>query len=243
MKRAIAVVFLLIGMGIGGFGYALLPADHGRYEYVVQIADPRPPAESEMPASLAELGTVRVVVMEAPEESSEVPAVLLAPNMSELLGAAEDCALGRLPSVGEQEAVAGNATDLVRGPAQVADETVEIVGVLQKLGPAFDGKLVMDPSESFEAALREAGWEAEVHYLVLADTWHARGEVLARLETEPDLLPSPEARVVGTSSPPVVSPLVRTILAVALICMGVVTIAIQLRGFSRQELEGKFRRE
>lgn len=242
MKRAIAVVFLLIGMAIGGLGYALLPADHGRYEYVVQVADPRPPAESEMPSSLAELGAVRAVVMHAPEGTSGVPAMLLLPNMSDLFGA-EDCGLGRLPSVGEQEALAGDATGLTRGPTQVAGQTVEVVGLLQKLGPAFDDKLVMDPSESFEAALREDGWEAEARYFVLAETWRERGEVLARLEAEPDLLPSPEAHVVGTSRAPVVSPLVRVILAVALICTGVVTIAIQLRGFSRQDLERRFRRE
>jgi len=242
VKRAIAVVFLLIGMAIGGLGYALLPADHGPQEYLVRIADPRPPAESEMPSGLAELDAVRAVVMHAPEATSGVPAVLLLPNMSELFGA-EDCALGRLPGGGEQEAVAGDATGLTRGPTQVAGQTVEVVGLLQKLGPAFDDKLVMDPSESFEEALREAGWEAQARYFVLAETWRDRGEVLERLQANPELLPSPEAHVVGTSRPPVVSPLVRMMLAIALIGMGVVTIARQLRGFSRQDLERKFRRE
>ena len=180
--------------------------------------------------------------MHAPEATSGGPAVLLLPNMSELFGA-EDCALGRVPSEGEQEAVAGDATGLVRGPTQVAGQTVEVVGLLQKLGPAFDDRLVMDPSESFEEALREAGWEAEARYFVLAETWSDRGEVLARLEAEPDLLPSPEAQVVGTSRPPVVSPLVRMMLAIALIGVGVVTIAMQLRGFSRQDLARRFRRE
>jgi len=45
MKHPIAVVFILVGLGLGALALTVLPAGHGRLEYMIEVVDPRPASE------------------------------------------------------------------------------------------------------------------------------------------------------------------------------------------------------
>jgi hypothetical protein len=241
MKRIIAVIFILAGCTVGAFGLALLPGDHGRFEYIIEVVDPRPAAQSVMPEGLAALGAVRALALKPPISASKPQRVLLVAGLAGLLKAS-DCALGSLPTSREWQGLAGSDSGLDRGPLQLNGQEVQICGLLQELGPLWDGSLVMAASESVEEALREAGWEAQARYLLFAASWDERGKMLAKLEADTQLLPTPEAMIVSPARRPPLSRGAKLVVAVALVCAGLFVLGCQLRGLSREEVARRFGR-
>ena len=146
VKRSLAVAFIILGLAVGTLGLLVLPAGHGRFEYLVEVVDPRPAAESAMPQALAEMGAVRAVVMTNPSEGGRPRQVLLLPDLPARLKMS-DCALGVLPAEAEWSGLAGFNSGLERGTISAVDHRVSICGQLQSLAPVFDASLVMELSE------------------------------------------------------------------------------------------------
>jgi hypothetical protein len=213
----------------------LLPGDGGRLEYLIQIVDPRPAAESEMPAGLRDLGAIRAVVASPAPAGEGGMRIVLLPDLEATLTSA-DTALGVLPGPGELAGVAGADTGLGRGGTILAGRRVVVSGVLQSLGHPFDGSVVMKESDELESELGAAGWSLRAHYLIPAESWEEREAALGRLSGDPLLLPVPESDVIAPGRPPRLPRRMRLSAAIALICCGLAVLGWQLRGLSREEI-------
>lgn len=241
---------------VGGVGWALLPHDEGRYAYVVAVVDPRPLPEAEMPPGLktrevtrthivipvtARIQAARVTMLSRPEGADGPGKVAMVENLSEYIKSA-DCQLGRMKP-GVSAAAAGAATGLRRGPIELGrTDRTTIAGLLEPLGPLFDDALWMETSPSLADELAQAGWRTEVRYLLFAETWGERGQLLAQLQADPALLPVPGAQVLSPAEPPALSQPIRLALAAVLALIGLTLIARRVRRMSRQEMADRFGR-
>ncbi len=240
MNRHVALAFTLVGLTVGAIALFLLPSAPGRFEYMVQVVDDRPAGESQITPALESMGAVRALTMQSPAADLPKQVLLVAELWGRLRN--EDCALGILPQDGLWSALAGAESGLERGNISLAGHPVSIPAVLQRLAPPFDVSLVMDWSPEAQAALAADGWEGEASYLLFAGTWEERNRLLAELESVPGALPSPGARIVSPAEEPVLSSAARRALAAVLICAGLVLLALQLRGLSREDLAQRFGR-
>ncbi len=240
MRRTVGAVFILVGLLAGVAGLALLPADRGRLEYLVQIVDPRPVEEAGVSAELAALGAIPSIVAEPPARAQPAPRVLL-PDLERLIGSA-DVALGTLPMAEQPQAVAGQSTGIKRGELYLVGLEVTIVGSLQELGPLIDESIVMAGSDELSAALVTGGWDCRAQYLLPAASWEERTALLARLEGDPGLLPVPDARVVSPARKPALSRRARLTVSASLVCCGLLVLGWQMRGLSREHIIGALRR-
>ncbi|MBN1460572.1 MAG: hypothetical protein JXA57_13645 [Armatimonadetes bacterium] len=239
MRHKVGALLLLVGLAIGIIGLLALPGGHGRFEYLVEVVDPRPAEESEMSQALSELGAVGVLVLRDPSTSAEVSQVLLLPDLSSRLRNA-DCALGGLPSDKGWEGLAGAKSGLDRGALTLAGHDTTVTGKLQSLAPLFDQSLVMAGSDEVQQALVEAGWRSQARYLVFSESWGQRAELLDRLDARPETLPTPEARIVASDYRPLLSQAAHFWLSCVLILGGLVVAGLQFRGVSREDLTGRF---
>jgi hypothetical protein len=240
VTKALAVIVIIAGLALAGLGLAVLPEDHGRFEYAIEIADPRPASQSTAPAALTALGAVRVLVLEPPAGGASTTRILATREQGLLTPT--DCALGRLPRPGSREALAGAETGLERGWQAVAGHRLQIVGVLQPLGPVFDRSLVLAQTSPMGGELESEGWRGRASYLLLTSTWEERGRALARLEARPALLPTPEAEIVASARRPPLPRRARVMLAALLVSAGVLVMAAQLRGLTKGELSRRLSR-
>ena len=241
VKRSLAVAFIILGLAVGTLGLLVLPAGHGRFEYLVEVVDPRPAAESAMPEALAEMGAVRAVVMTNPSEGGRPRQVLLLPDLPARLKMS-DCALGVLPAEAEWSGLAGFNSGLERGTISAVDHRVSICGQLQSLAPIFDVSLVMELSEEVESALDEAVWESHARYLLFAESWGERNRLMAGLEGNPDALPTADAKIVSPAKKPLLSKGAQIAVSAALICAGLLMLGLQVRGMSREDVARRFGR-
>jgi len=241
VKRSLAVAFIILGLAVGVLGLLVLPAGHGRFEYLAEVVDPRPAAESTMPEALAKMGAVRAVVMTNPGEGGRPRQVLLLPDLPARLKMS-DCALGVLPAEAAWSGLAGFNSGLERGTIPLADHPVRICGLLQSLAPVFDASLVMELSEEVESALEEAGWESHAQYFLFAESWGERSRLLAGLERNPDALPTPAAEIVSPAKKPLLSKRAQIAVSAALICAGLLVLGWQVRGLSREDVARRFGR-
>jgi len=241
MRRAVSAIFILAGLALGAVGLFVFPAGHGRLEYMIEVVDPRPASEAEMPAGLSRLGAVRALVMDSPAEGQLPQRVLLLPDIRETLKMS-DCALGWLPEIGARQALAGANSGIKRGTITLAGNEVRVCGLLQQLGGVLDESLVMPASEDVEVVLLNAGWTARVRYLLFTKTWHARSEMLARLEQNPKLLPAPRAQILSPGRRPPLSRGPRIAISLLFVCVGLFVLAWQARGLTRDELARRFTR-
>lgn len=242
MRTAVSAIFILAGLALGAVGLLVFPSGHGRLEYMIEVVDPRPASEAEMPAGLSRLGAVRALVMDSPAEGQPPQRVLLLPDIRETLKMS-DCALGSLPEIGAWQALAGANSGIKRGTITLAGNEVRVCGLLQQLGGILDESLVMPASEDVEAALLDAGWTARtVRYLLFTKTWHARSEMLARLGQDPKLLPAPRAQILSPARRPPLSRGPRIAISLLLVCVGLFVLAWQARGLTRDELARRFTR-
>lgn len=240
MKWIIAVAFIVAGLAIGIVGLTVLPAGHGRYEYLIQVADPRPSVDAEASAELNELGAIRAVVAEGVEAGSPRTLLLLESVPAAL--EQSDCALGHLPEAGGPAALAGFDSGVNRGAVTIAGREMTVCGVLQALGPLFDQSLVVQHAEALESDLRRAGWQLETRYLLFPSTWDRQQQVVHRLRTSVGLVPA-EGDITTAGSPPLLSPTARTALAAVLIVFGLGLLVWQVRGMSREDFTRRFIRE
>jgi len=241
VKRSLAVAFVILGLAVGALGLSVLPAGHGRFEYMVEVVDPRPAAESTMPEALAEMGATRAVVMANPSEGGRPRQLLLLPELPARLKMS-DCALGVLPAEPGWSGLAGFNSGLERGTISIADHRVSICGQLQSLAPVFDASLVMELSEGVESALEEAGWEGHAQYFLFAESWGERKRLMAGLERNPEALPTADAEIVSPARKPLLSKKAQTAVSAALICAGLLVLGWQVRGMSRDDVARRFGR-
>ncbi len=241
MRRLIAAVFILAGLAIGAIGISVLPGSHGRFEYVIEIADRRAAPEAQMPPKLAAMGAVRAVIMSNPSETDRPRLVLLLPEVRKRLRN-EDCAIGVVPKEGIWQGLAGFDTGLERETVSLAGHQVAVCGLLQPLSPVFDRSLVMEFSPAVETALRAAGWQSRVSYFLLAESWDQRNRLLDELSRHPDALPSGASDIVSGAEKPLVGTAARRLLSALLICSGLLVIGWQLRSMSREEVARRFGR-
>jgi hypothetical protein len=239
MTRRAAAGVIILGLAIGATGLLVLPGGHGRLEYLVEVVDPRPAEESNTPHALRELGAVRAVMLRNPSGSSRPSQVLLLQDLAARLRNA-DCALGGLPEGNGWQGLSGFEAGLERGRTTLAGHDLTVCGKLQSLAPVFDQSLVMPASDDVRQVLERAGWQGQVHYLFFAESWPERGELLAKLETDSEALPTPEARIVSPAERPLLPRSARIWVACVLIFAGLLVVALQLRGVSRGELVGRF---
>jgi hypothetical protein len=240
MNRHLPLVFTLVGLAVGAIALLLLPSAPGRFEYMVQVVDERPVGEGEITPALESMRAVRALTMRSP--TPDLPRqVLLVPRLWGRLRN-EDCALGILPEDGLWSALAGSESGLERGSISLAGHPVSIPAILQRLTPLFDESLVMNWSPAAQAALSAGGWEGEASYLLFADTWEERNRLLAELKSAPGALPSPGAQILSPAEKPLLSSSARQALAALLICVGLLLLALQLRGLSREDLARRFGR-
>jgi hypothetical protein len=240
VKRYAAVILVLLGVAVFAVGLCVLPGSRGRFEYMIEVADTSPIAESAITPALDGMGAVRVVVMRNPV-GDRPGQVLFVPELLRKLRNS-DCALGVLPEESTGHGLAGFDSQLERGTISLAGHPVSICAILQPLVPLFDVSLVMDPSPEVQDALSAAGWKGTVSYLLLSESWEERNRLLAELESRPEALPSPGAQILSPAEKPLLSPTGRMRLAAALICAGLLVIALQLRGLSRDEVARRFGR-
>jgi len=239
VKRSLAVAFIILGLGVGALGLLVLPAGHGRFEYLVEVVDPRPAAESAMPEALANMGAIRAVVIANPSDGGRPRQVLLLPDLPARLKTS-DCALGVLPAEARWSGLAGFNSGLERGTIPLAGHPVQICGLLQSLAPVFDASLVMELSEGVELALEEAGWEGHAQYFLFAESWGERDRLMAGLEGNPDALPTPAAEIVSPAKKPLLSKGAQIAVSAALICAGLLVLGWQVRGLSREDVARRF---
>ncbi len=241
---------------MGGVGWTLLPRDGGRYEYVVAVVDPRPPGVSEMPAGLgkrevvrlhtfiplkATLETARVTMLTRPQDAEGPAQVAMVQNMSAYIRSA-DCELGRFEP-GVPAAAAGAATGLRRGPIELGSHRTNIAGLLGRLGPLFDDALWIELSPSLAGELEKLGWRSEVRYLLFAQTWGERAQVLAQIQADPALLPAPGAQILSPAEPPALSQSARLALAGALVLIGLAVLVRRVRRMSPGEMRRRLGRQ
>jgi len=241
VKRSLAVAFVVLGLAVGALGLLVLPAGHGRFEYLVEVVDPRPAAESAMPQALAGMGAIRAVVMANPSEGGRPRQVLLLPDLPARLKMS-DCALGALPAEPGWSGLAGFNSGLERGTISVADHRVSICGQLQSLATVFDASLVMELSEEVESALEGAGWEGHAQYFLFAEGWGERNRLMAGLEGNPDALPTADAEIVSPAKKPLLSKRAQIAVSALLICAGLFVLGWQVRGMSREDVAQRFGR-
>lgn len=240
MNRRVALVFTLVGLAVGAIALLLLPSAPGRFEYMVQVVDDRAAEESQITPALESMGAVRALTMRSP--TADLPRqVLLVPKLWGRLRN-EDCALGTLPEDGLWSALAGSQSGLERESISLVGHPVSISAILQRLTPLFDSSLVMDWSPAVHAALTADGWEGEASYLLFADTWEERNQLLAELKSAPEMLPSAGAEILSPAEKPLLSSAARRVLAAVLVCAGLLVLALQLRGLSREEVARRFGR-
>lgn len=240
---------------MGGVGWALLPHDEGRYAYVVAVVDPRPLPEAEMPAGLttrevtrlhafiplaARIQAARVITLTRPRAAEGPAEVAMVENLSKYIKSS-DCQLGRMDP-GVAAAAAGAATGLRRGPVELGSHRTSIAGLLEPLGPLFDDALWIESSPSLAGELAQAGWQTQVRYLLFAETWGERAQLLAQLQADPALLPVPGAEVLSPSEPPALSQPIRLALAAALALVGLTLMVRRVRRMSREEMAQRFGR-
>jgi hypothetical protein len=256
VKRTTAAVFIAIGLIVGGVGWALLPPDVGRYEYVVAVVDPRPLPESRMPAGLearevtrlhafipleAIVQTARVTMLTRPRDAEGPAQVAMVQNMSAYIKSS-DCELGRMQS-GVRPAAAGAASGMQRGQIELGSHPIKIAALLGPLGPLFDEALWIESSPSLAAELEQAGWRPEVRYLLFTQTWDERAQVLAQLQADPDLLPVRGAEILSPAEPPALSQPVRLALAAVLVLTGLAVLVRRVRRMSRGEMARRLGRQ
>ncbi len=241
MRRFMAAVFILAGLAIGAVGMFVLPGSHGRFEYMIEIADRRASPETQMPPKLAAMGAVRAIVMSNPSETARPRQALLLPDVSDRLRN-EDCALGVVPTEGTWQGLAGFDSGLERETVSLAGHQVAVCGSLQPLSPVFDRSLVMELSPVVETALRGAGWHSRASYFLLAESWDQRTRLLDELSRDSDALPSEASEIVSGAGKPVLGAAARRLLSGLLICSGLLVIGWQLRSISREEVARKFGR-
>ena len=256
VRQRRAVVFILAGMVLGGLAWTLLPPDRGRFQYAVSVVDPRPWPDAEMPAGLeeirvvrrqflrtrtAETGTVEVMGLTRPKGGDGPAHVMMVEGLAALFTPA-DCQAGKA-ATGESTALAGAASGLSRGFTQLGSRTIEISGVLEGLGPLLDEALWMEWSQPLATELAGAGWRVRVRYLLLAETWAEREQILAQLGAEPGLLPTPEAEIISPAEAPPLSDALRLVLACVMVAGGVLLLVRQLRGMFGQAAAGTLGRE
>ncbi len=234
MRRYLAFALILVGLALWVLALLVLPGDEGRFEYLIEITDSRPASESEMTGVLQRLGGVRALVMANPMRGVPEQILLLPELRRELHN--DDCALGALPQAGGWQGLAGSSSGLERGAISLAGHPVSICATLQPLGPLFDASLIMDLSPQVQDALSAGGWKARASYLLFPSSWEERNRLLATLRSRPEALPSPDAQVLSPGERPLLGSTPRTLLSAALICAGLLIIALQLRGLSRREL-------
>lgn len=234
-----AAAFIILGLVVGALGLLLLPAGHGRFEYLVEVIDPRPAPESTMPDALADMGAVRAVVMANPSDEERPSQVLLLPDLGARLKMS-DCALGALPADGGWSGLAGFNSGLERGTISVADREVLVCGQLQSLAPVFDASLVMEHSEDVESALETAGWESHAQYFLFAGSWDERSRLMAEFEANSGALPVSSAEIVSPAREPLLSRRGKLALSVALMCLGLLVLVWQIRGMSRGDVAQRF---
>jgi len=241
VKRS-AAAFIILGVIVGALGLLVLPGGNGRFEYLIEVIDPRPAGESAMPEGLREMGAVRAVVMANPKAGEGPRQVVLLPDLSARLKNS-DCALGSLPAEAGWSGLAGFNSELERGAISLAGRRVSVCGLLQPLAPVFDESLVMELSEGVEVALEEAGWVGRAQYFLFAASWGERNRVLAELEGNVEALPTAEAEIVSPTRRPLLSRTARTAVSAVLICGGLFVLGRQLRGLSREDLARRFGRD
>jgi hypothetical protein len=242
MRKKVAVALILLGLIVGAVGSFLLPGGHGRFAYLIEIVDPRPAIESEASDGLAEMGAIRVVVLENPDGAAKPESVLLMPDLGRRLKNS-DCAMGGLPGKTEWSGLAGFSSGIEQGSAMLAGHRVSVCAILQSLGPVFDESLVMQDAPAVQEALEEAGWRDHARYLILARTWAERSAVLSKLEANPGLLPMPQSSIVSPARKPLLSQSGRIALSSALIFGGLFLMGWQLRGLSRGGISRGFGRQ
>jgi hypothetical protein len=230
-----------VGLLVIVVGLALLPSDRGSFEYLVQVVDPRPAAESAMPAALGELGAIRVVVADAPPSVRPPARIVLVPDTDGLFQTS-DVALGTFSQGESLRGLAGASSGIARGTLALPGGDAAVVGTLQRMGPLIDESLVMQAPEGLEDVLSREGWVCHTRYLLLARSWEERENVLARLASNPDLLPSPEAEALSPAQRPALSRLTQLAMATALVCGGLLVLGLALRGLSRGDLLHRFGR-
>jgi hypothetical protein len=236
-------------------GWALLPHDEGRYAYVVAVVDPRPLSEAEMPAGLrtrevtrlhafiplrATIEAARVIMLTRPGEAEGPAQVAMVENLSRYIKSG-DCQLGRMEP-GVPAAAAGAASGLRRGPVELGSHRTKIAGLLEPLGPLFDSAMWIETSPSLADELEQAGWQTRVRYLLFAETWREREQVLAQLQGDPELLPVPGAEILSPAQPPALSEPVRLALAAVLVLIGLTLLVRRVRRMSREEMARRFGR-
>jgi len=241
MGKRLWLLLLVGGVLLMVLGLAFLPEEHGRFEYAIEIADARPYAESAMPAGLGRLGAVRLLVMTPPEALAEFDRILLLPEAAPLL-TNSDSALGPLPRSGTREVAAGAGTAMEREDTTSAGG-LQVVSRLQTLGAVFDRSLAaVGPADELAADLEASHWRSTASYLLPASSWGQRAELMARLQSDQSLLPTPEAEVISPARRPPLSRGTKRLLAAALIVLGAVVAAVQLRGVSLDGIRRRLRR-
>jgi hypothetical protein len=193
-----------------------------------------------LPRANTKLETVRVIRLTRSSGSPGRAKIAMLPDMARYITSAH-YELGSLPKSGPRWA-AGASSGLERGEAQLGTRTINVSALLGALGPLFDEWLWTEFSQPLVSELAEAGWQVQVSYVVFASSWQERTQVLAKLASDPELLSAPGAEIVSPARPPVLSHSVRVTLALALICVGLWVLLVQLRGMSRNELARRFRR-
>jgi len=256
MKRMIPGLLILAGLLIGLVGWTLLPPYRGQLQYVVEVVDPRPWSEAEMPEGLdsvrvvrrlafaprpsTKLDTARIVRLTRASGSLGPAKIGMLPDMARHI-TSSNYELGSLPKSGPRWA-AGASSGMERGEAQLGTRAVNVSILLGPLGPLFDDWLWTDFSQPLMLELADAGWQVQVSYVVFASSWQEQSQVLAELASDPGLLPAPSAEIRSPAKPPLLSHPIRLALALALICVGLWVLAVQLRGMSRHDLARRFRR-
>jgi len=83
----------------------------------------------------------------------------------------------------------------------------------------------------------------QVRYLLLAETWAEREQVLAQLGAEPGLLPTPKAEIISPAEAPPLSDALRLVLACVIVAGGVLMLVRHLRRMFGQGVAGGLGRE
>ena len=246
MKRGVAAILVLLGLVVGVAGWRFLPAAPGRYDYAIEIADPRPLAGAAMPEGLQAFHAARALAV-ALQQDRRPRRFLLVDGRAKILSSS-DVELGKLPingtkqtASGPLDAMAGADTGLQPGPGTIGGVRVRIVAVLQHLGPIVDSSVVMPDTPSSLSALGPLAQKVSVRYLLLTETPLERSRTLERLRADPSLLP-PNAEVISPAKPlPMPNP-IRSTLAALLLCGGGLIIGIQVRKLGRDEIAQRFSR-
>jgi len=238
MKRTIALAFVILGLGIGILGLTVLPAGHGRFEYLVEILDERSAKDAIMPDSLRELGATMGVVVVNPTEGARPERVVLLKGLPSLIRTSE-CALGEVPKEPGWQGLAGFDSGLERGTIALNGHELTICGQLQALAPAFDRAVVMEYSERIDQELSDVGWEAEIRYFVVPKSWPEQQELLAKMDAAKTILPA-GATTEAHGSKPILSGGQRVALSVVLIGLGLFVLGWQMRGLRREDIVRRF---